>query len=386
MKLIDKIKRLRHKLYIAAYSAMPIKKNKIIMWSNSFKQYACNPKYITEYLFEHYFDKYDIVWVFEPQVKVPDGLEKKVRIVRYFSIEYLKELHTAKFVICNMRTGDSYLWKKRKGQIYIQTWHSSIRLKKIERDAEKSLDENYIKSAKDDSKRIDLLLSGCDFSTNIFKNSFWYNGEIMKSGAPRCDIFFDDTKKAKEKVYEYYGIDKDSRVVIYAPTFRRNKSADIHGILPQKAKQALSARYGGHWIFMYRMHPNVLEVYDFKTEGVIDASKYSDIQELIAAADFMITDYSSCMFDMSIARKKCVLYAPDIDEYTKDERGLYFDISELPFPLAITNEDLVCKIQNFDDEKYDKAVDVFLNHIGSYECGNASKKVAEYIKEKMNGK
>ena len=50
MNIIYKIKKLRHKLLVKLYSLAPIKKNKIIIWSNSFKSYGCNPKYITEYL------------------------------------------------------------------------------------------------------------------------------------------------------------------------------------------------------------------------------------------------------------------------------------------------------------------------------------------------
>ena len=51
-------------------------------------------------------------------------------------------------------------------------------------------------------------------------------------------------------------------------------------------------------------------------------SKYSDMQELIVAADILITDYSSCMFDMMLANKRCALYTPDLEEYLERERGL----------------------------------------------------------------
>lgn len=383
MKLIQSIKKLRHRLYIMIYSAMPMEKNKIIMWANSFKQYGCSPKYITEYLLAHCPDKYNIVWVFEPQVEIPEELKKKVRIVKYFSMDYLRELHTAKFVVCNMRTGGAYLWKKRKGQVYIQTWHSSIRLKKIERDAEKYLDKNYIESAKEDSKKIDMLLSGCDFSTQIFKKSFWYSGPIMKSGTPRCDVFFGNTQHIKEKVYKFYNIDANAKLVIYAPTFRNNKNADIHGICCDKILEALNRKYGGKWVFMYRLHPNIIKEYSFDIKEAVDATNYPDMQELICAAEIMITDYSSCMFDMAIAGKKCILYAPDVDEYVKNERGLYFDIFKLPFPLAKTNGELEKIIQELDEREYAEAIDGFLKTIGSYERGNASKNVTEYIEEKM---
>lgn len=50
MEIIDNIKKLRHKVYRSYYCLKPIEKKKIILWANSFKQYGCSPKYITEYL------------------------------------------------------------------------------------------------------------------------------------------------------------------------------------------------------------------------------------------------------------------------------------------------------------------------------------------------
>ena len=61
---------------------------------------------------------------------------------------------------------------------------------------------------------------------------------------------------------------------------------------------------GNKYVIGARLHPNVLE--SVVPEGVISMSKYSDMQELIAAADILITDFSSCMFDMAIAGK--ILY------------------------------------------------------------------------------
>lgn len=108
-------------------------------------------------------------------------------------------------------------------------------------------------------------------------------------------------------------------------------------------------------------------------------SKYPDMQELLAAADLLITDYSSCMFDMAIARKPCILYVPDLHEYIEHERGLYFDLRELPFPLAETMDELREVIRSFNRERYLDKVDAFLSRIGSFEDGNAAKRVCEFI-------
>ena len=101
MSLINKLKSLRRKILIKIYSASPIQRNKIILWSNGFKLYGCNPKYITEYILENDPNKFDIVWVINNMVKIPESIPKNVRVVKYFSKEYLYELHTARFVICN---------------------------------------------------------------------------------------------------------------------------------------------------------------------------------------------------------------------------------------------------------------------------------------------
>lgn len=378
MGIINSIKSLRIKAYIALYRLLPIVNNKIILWANSFKQYGCSPKYITEHILRKYPGKFKIVWVFENGIDLPKSLPRDVKVVRYFSLAYLKELHTAHFIICNMRTGSSYLWDKRKGQKYIQTWHSSLRLKKIEKDAEENLPDTYINSAKEDSSKIDLLISGCDFSTRIFSESFWYKGLILKSGTPRCDLFFSDNECLKQKVSEALKIDSSYKILLYAPTFRNDKKASLHGLDFHKITDALSDRFGGKWIVAYRFHPNILDNISHSPEGV-NASKYSDMQELIAASDILVTDYSSCMFDMAIADKPCFLYAPDLNEYVKRERGLYFNPFDLPFPIACSNDDFIRLIERFDSIQYHAQLNAFLKSIGTYEKGNASEQVMDYI-------
>ena len=373
MKIINYIKKIRHKVYIEYFCHLPIQNNKIILWANSFKQYGCSPKYITEYILKKYPGKFDLVWVFEPNQIIPDELKKKVRIVYYFSIDYLKELHTAKFVICNMRTGSAYYWKKRKEQIYIQTWHSSLRLKKIEGDAVEYFSQEYIENCKSDSKKIDVILSGCKFSTDIFKRAFWYDGPILEVGTPRCDLFFHDVESTKKKVYQYYDIPLNKKLLLYAPTFRSNKPSDFLGMDFKRLKEVL----GNNWVVGARLHPNVLA--SIAPEGAVPMSQYSDMQELIAASDILLTDFSSCMFDMAIAGKICVLYTPDLEEYLAKERGVYFDIRELPFPIARSMEELNSIFKKFDYREYQKKVDEFIRKIGTFEDGHATERVCEFI-------
>ncbi len=379
--LIGFIKRLRHKAYIALFRSLPVQKNKIICFSNNLKSYGCSPKYITEYLSENYPYKYDIVWAFNEDAKIPNDLPRGVRTVRYFSIDFLRELHTARVIISNCRISPALMFKKRRGQFYIQTWHSSLRLKKIEGDAD--LPESYIENAKKDSQNIDLLVSGCDMSTKIFKNSFWYSGEILKSGTPRCDMFF-SSDTASDKVYGLYQIPRDKKLALYAPTFRKDYAQNDLGLDYTALKAALEKRFGGEYYILYRFHPNVImgAEDDENPTWLVNATKYDDMQQLLAAADVLITDYSSCMFDAAVGEKPCFLYAPDLQDYIKNERGLYFDIKDLPFETALSNEELCSLVEGFDKEKYNADISEFLKTVGSYEDGNACKRIAEVINNK----
>lgn len=370
MNFIQRIKALRHEAYLAYCRTMPIQKNKIILWSDNFKSFGCSPKYIALHLAENFPGKYDIVWVLERDRPLPEGLPAGIRVVRYFSMEYLKEVSTAKIIICNSRTGKAHYFRKRKGQFYIQTWHSSLRLKKIEGDAP-SLGQGYVELAKADSDKIDLLLSGCAFSTDIFKRAFWYDGEIMQSGTPRCDCFFGDNRAVKEKVYRFFGIEPDKKLALYAPTFRKDKTASVYGMDFTRLGNAL----GEDWVVGCRLHPNLNA--DVSGENCIGMSSYPDMQELLCACDLLITDYSSSMFDMAVAGKKCVLYVPDLENYMANERGLYFDIQQLPFAKAGSMDELCRCVADF--EGYEERCGAFLKEIGSFEDGNAAKAVAERI-------
>lgn len=376
MKLLRFIKSLRHKAYLGWCRCRPIQKNKVLLWSDDFKSFGCSPKYIALYLAEHFPGRFDIVWALEQGRPEPEGLPEGIRIVRYFSMAYLKEIATARVVICNHRTGDYHFFNKRPGQYYIQTWHSSLRLKKIEGDAP-GLPESYVNTARADSAKIDLLLSGCAFGSEIFRRAFWYDGEIFEHGTPRCDALFGDNTAIKEKVYRFYGIGRGKRLALYAPTFRKDKQASVYGMDFAMLGKAL----GPDWAVGCRLHPNLNA--DVSGEDCIPMSNYPDMQELLIACDLLITDYSSSMFDMAVAGKKCVLYVPDLEQYMAKERGLYFDIAALPFPKAGDMEALCRRAADFDG--YEQRCQAFLKQIGSFEDGKAAAAVAQRIERICNG-
>lgn len=379
---MDFIKKIRIELYILIFKLLPVKKNKIIFISDLGKSYSCNPKYLSEYI--SMSSVFDIVWVFDKSFNKKHNIPNNCRTVEYFSIKYLYEILTAKFIVSNTRLPEFFRFEKRKKQIYIQTWHSSIRLKKIEKDAFDQLTPTYVNSAINDSKKIDYIVSGCAFSTEIFKNSFWYDGNILEYGTPRVDYLLKNNNlKSKNRLLKKLNLNTESKYILYAPTFRKNGELDAYNIDYKHLCDFLKSSTQSNWKILFRLHPNLIEKFnDTKLpECCIDVSKYDDIQELLIVSDLLITDYSSCMFDAMYLNKKCILYVNDLDNYLKNNRDLYFNIKDLPFPIAINNNEIQDKILLFDNDNYLKKIEKFKKQIGSFEYGNSCKKILEIINQ-----
>ena len=366
-------------------TCLPVEKGAVVCWSYSFKQYSCNPRYITEYLLEKH-PEYRIFWVFRGS-KAPSDLDRRIKVVRYRSWAYLKAMNTAEFLITNART-DAWkiYWQKREGQKYIMTWHGGVALKQVEADAEDKLSYNYVRKAKMDSEICDLMISGAKCQTRLLAEKFWYNGEILEKGTPRCDVLFDSDrhKMMSRNVRRAYGIPSDSIIVLYAPTFRTNKSIEPYRIGWEAATPALKDMYKGADVrILLRLHPNLIGKVDvsslLNSPSVIDVTSFHDMQELMCISDMLITDYSSSMFDFMMLKRPCLLYATDMNEY---DRGYYYNFNELPFPLAQTQTELIENILSFDRDEYIADIERFDNEkVGLVEDGNACRAIAEWMRK-----
>lgn len=371
---------------IAAYVAnltTSITPGRVVCQSHGFQQYGCNPRYLTEYLLKHN-PEFEIYWVFRKRVDTSE-LPKGVKAVRFRTWEYLKLMASAEFVFSNVRTDPwRVYWHKRPGQKYVMLWHGGVSLKRIEADATDNLSFSYIQRAKADSRICDLMISGCRLQTNLQANSFWYKGEILERGIPRNDIFFDTARRSdlRQYVANHYGIDPTSRIVLYAPTFRSNHSTEPYTINWSRVMPVISRMFGGERVaVLVRMHPNLIGRVNtshlIAFDGVYDATRYHDMQELLTVADMLITDYSSSMFDFAMQSRPCLIYATDADAY---DRGFYFNLNELPFPMAENEEQLIETIEEFDNEAYTTRLNTFFTErVGLKEEGHASEALAEWM-------
>lgn len=384
--------KLRNRFYCWFYRTFyGIKRNKIVFCNFIGRGYGCNPKYIAEEIIRRKLE-YDIVWILNPSIESNNYLPKKIRKVNINTKRYLFEISTAKFWIFNQMSVDLEMIKdidKNIKQIYIQTWHGSLGIKKIYASISKFKDnEKDLTSLKKDIGATNYYLSNSTFETNIIRNSMLYTGNICLFGHPRNDIFFKDNPDIKVKISNIYNFDKNSKTVLYVPSFRSNMRNDCYLMDYNKLLMFLNKNDKINWTLLIRNHPrNLIYKKTIKRpneKDIIDVSLYPDIQELLYIADIAITDYSSCIFDFMLSKKPGFIFATDIEKYD-NERGFYYPLEETPFPIARNTDELIKNIENFDREKYEKEVEDFIKSKGCMEDGHASERVVDLIENIVNG-
>lgn len=362
-------------VYCLLGQRLPIEKNKIVFFSHKGKQYSCNPMYICEYLLEKFPGKFQIIWAFKNPEEYSYLKEKGICVVKYESIEHLKAMLTSKVIVTNV---DTFVYlPHRKGQVVLDTWHGGGAYKTCGYMNPQNLDklrkQMYFRRL---YSRITLYLSSSRlFSEQTIRQSRLFQGEILEIGMPRNDILLQrDRSDIEKKVREYFGLQDDERIVLYAPTFRSKKEDDGYQRPDFKqVEESLTKRFGGKWVTLIREH----HYYDEENNGH-KATDYADMQELLYAAEVLITDYSSSIWDFSLMYKPVFLYCPDLKHYT-GERNFYIPIKEWPFILCGNQGELVEKIEDFDETDYKEKINQHHRRLGNCESGEATKLICKRI-------
>src|SRR5206468_2317324 len=119
-------------------------------------------------------------------------------------------------------------------------------------------------------------------------------------------------------------------------------------------------------------------------DDVLDVSRYPDTAELYLAADIMVTDYSSTMFDFAITGKPMVFYAYDLDRFGGQVRGFYFDLAdEAPGPIVRTEQELIAALRDVSTHgaaaEHAAAYRAFRDRYCILEDGHATERVLERV-------
>jgi CDP-glycerol glycerophosphotransferase len=287
-------------------------------------------------------------WLSAPHTAA--GFPPDLDTLTFGSPESIAALEAADVVISNDHIPLD--WNKRPGTTYLQTWHGTP-LKRIHRDVLWA-PEGRLDYLEQDIARWDLLLSPNPASTERLRNAFGYRGPIHETGLPRNDLLSSPQRdEVRAAVRAELGLTDGQTVVLYTPTWRDDLVFNKTG--PQDFEFPLdlddfSARLGDDHVLLLRLHNMVMDRLELpEGSAVRDVCGRPDIRDLYLAADVLVTDYSSTMFDFAITGKPILYFTYDLAYFRDELRGFYFDLAEAaPTPLLETSEELVGAIADLD--------------------------------------
>ena len=317
----------------------------------------------------------EFFWTVKNGVQAPAGSTA----LKYGSREWLKVLATAKYLVNN--SAFPWYFKKVAGQVYLQTWHGTP-LKRLVRDIEAGkVSAQYLSTMRKEAAAWDYLISPSAYASKCFKSAFAYSGKILEVGYPRNDRLSggaDERVAVRNRVRKQLGVKSaQTQLVLYAPTWR-DTNRNAVGTLQTVNHIDAATKMPKGFQLMYRGHSMTLDAHNSKTaRGAIDVTDYPDITELYLAADVLITDYSSVMFDFAVTGKPMIFLTPDIEKYVAD-RGFYFDfVAEAPGPICHTTAEVIGALENINDvaKQYGKAYKAWQAKFTPLEDGKATARV-----------
>lgn len=388
-ELIRYAKKLAVRACLMPIKLVPIKKNRVMLVNDLSYKYADNSKFVAEYLDKEFHGKFELVI----SVKNPENYEnlrhRGMKVVKFNSLSYFYLSLTSKVFLTNSG-GFSYL-PMRKSQYVINTWHGGGAYKKCGTDMYNDT-EMFRKDLRLQGDHTSVFMSTCKRFSDVISKSMLVPREVFwEVGMPRNDMLIHGNEQLRQEVRTKLGLKDEEKLILFAPTYRKindnyfkDSVAISYGVDTKRVCTAMEHRFGGKWRFAMRYHPCVVNRGDMEDIGVMDLTDYEDMQELMLAADAMINDFSSSMWDFMLTGRPSFLFAVDLDHYVATTE-VYTPVSEWPFPSSVNNDELEKNILEFDEETYAAACKRHYDSLGGSETGKATQLVCERIYEQCFG-
>ena len=293
-----------------------------------------NPAAICEDLAAH--DVRAPLWwsVVDGTVPVPSGAVPVV----VGSQEWVEALRTSRVIVTNDHLPDWF--SKREGQHLLQTWHGTPIKKLLHDAAPGSVSLRYQRLMARQVPQWDLLLAQNREAEQRLRRALGYGGQVRVGEYPRNVRLLGGIEVGR-RVRSDLGIGEEQQVILYAPTWRE-RLRHPGGLAGHSNGQGLQGDvYPAHRtdavVLMRTHHMNRAR----PGPGLVDVSRYPSIEELMMAADVLVSDYSSIFLDFALTGKPAVVYVPDLEHYRDVERGLYGDWPRgSGLPVALDHDEL----------------------------------------------
>jgi CDP-ribitol ribitolphosphotransferase len=262
---------------------------------------------------------------------------------------------------------------RRPGVTVVQVWHAAGALKKFGRDA---ADEGFRAEDAVLHRGYDYVVASSEVTADHYATAFGTpRDRVLALGCPRAEELVDPSWLAasREAVLRRHPQLRGRRVVLYAPTFRGRGQAKEPG--PRLDGRALRTALPPEWCLVLKPHPVVAEDPDAVAGFDVVITGDEDLNELMAATDVLVSDYSSAVFEWAVLDRPLVLVVPDLDDYEQSP-GLYLDLrTEMVGTRVDDAAGLAGALLDLPDAAPDHSAFV-LRHLGA-DLATASDRVVE---------
>jgi CDP-glycerol glycerophosphotransferase len=323
------------------------------------------------------------VWVIRPGAEdtVPRGVDYVIaRSPRYWEV-----MARAKYFLNNVNFPNEIV--KRPGQIHLQTHHGTP-LKQMGIDQQRfpaAAKNMSFRKMLERADRWDYSLSSNQHTTEIWERVYPCAFENVDSGYPRNDVYFSATGDDVQRIRAELGIEKGKTAILYAPTVRDYQK----GFVPRLHLERFCRELGPNHVVLVRTHyfyeadPQLKELQE---RGMIkDVSQHPVVEELCLAADVLITDYSSIMFDYACLDRPIVSYVDDWEVYSK-ARGVYFNLlsgnpGETPGATATSEDELIEVFRSgaWNSQESAALLTAFRERFVQFDDGHAAERVVRKV-------
>jgi len=303
-----------------------------------------NSTYLANYLADNY-NNIKVYWLCHNACDTR-MLSPNINIVDYNSPNAVNISKKASVAIMNegIRDLNESIVNYWGNAIKVNLWHG-IAWKKIGYDALKSKKKTIFEHMREQMYSYDYFVSPSDEYASKIRTAFHAReNAFINAGYPRNSLFFDKNKCAEcRKKIESKINCSEAKIIVYLPTFRDSQTQTFSFTNidnPSFTKWLVS----NNVYIIQKAHFADENATNQQNDRVLIINDVS-AQELMAASDMLITDYSSCFFDYLLLDRPIIHYIYDYEFYKNQDRGLYYDKQDVtcgPFPE--TESDLIKEI------------------------------------------
>ena len=204
------------------------------------------------------------------------------------------------------------------------------------------------------------------------------------------DIYFnpDFVSSAREEMLKKFPQIGDRKIILYAPTFRGNSILKSYMDLKLDIER-MNAELSDDFVLLYKLHPQTAKRFSLGAEErekyenfVFDISKDVRIDLAMCAADMLISDYSSVIFEYSLLSRPMIFFAYDLEEYDRD-RSFYNKYEDfVPGPIVRDTEGIISAVRQAQSGFDSAEIENFRNYFMDACDGHSTARIAEAFMEK----